>query len=201
MSDQEAEYRAREQRFNADAERHAARSRTVSNLRGLSFGVFIVSLLLSVFGKTSVFAGPLSLVGLVAFLLLVVWHSRVLAEEDLARRFARVNKDALARTTGRFHELAENGARFVDAAHPYTSDLDVFGPNSLFQRISVAHTRVGQEKLSGYFSHTSPPAAVRERQVAVRALAPLLDLRQRIEALALGIVDPAGSKRKEPPNP
>ena len=201
MSDQEAEYRAREQRFNADAERHAGRSRTVSNLRGLSFGVFIVSLLLSVFGKTSVFAGPVSLIGLAAFLLLVVWHSRVLAQEDLARRFARVNRDALARTTGRFHELSENGARFVDAAHPYTSDLDVFGPNSLFQRISVAHTRVGQEKLSGYLSHTSPPAVVRERQVAVRALAPLLDLRQRIEALALGIVDPVGSKRKEPPNP
>ena len=201
MSDQEAEYRAREQRFSADAERHAARSRTVSNLRGLSFAVFIVSLLLSVFGKTNTLAGPASLLGLVAFLALVVWHSRVLGEEDLARRFARVNKDALARTTGRFSELAENGARFVDPAHPYTSDLDVFGPSSLFQRISVAHTSVGQEKLAGFFSHTSPPAVVRERQVAVRALAPLLDLRQRIEALALGIVDPAGSKRKEPPNP
>jgi hypothetical protein len=201
VSGQEAEYRAREQRFHAEAERHAARSRTVSNLRGLSFAVFIVSLLLSVFGKTNTFAGPVSLVGLVAFLALVVWHARVLAEEDLARRFARVNRDALARTTGRFHELAENGARFVDGAHPYTSDLDVFGPNSLFQRVSVAHTRVGQEKLAGFFNHTAPPSVVRERQVAVRALAPLLDLRQRIEALALGIVDPIGSKRKEPPNP
>ncbi|MEI9940808.1 MAG: DNA mismatch repair protein MutS [Pseudomonadota bacterium] len=200
MSDQEAEYRAREQRFNAEAERHAARSRTVSNLRGLSFAVFIVSLLLSVFGKSNALAGPISLLGLAAFLALVVWHSRVLVEEDLARRFARVNKDALARTTGRFSELAENGARFVDPTHPYTSDLDVFGPSSLFQRVSVAHTRVGQEKLSGFFSHTSPPTVVRERQVAVRALSPLLDLRQRIEALALGIVDP-GSKRKEPPNP
>ena len=198
---QEAEYRAREQRFHTEAERHAARSRTVSNLRGLSFAVFIVSLLLSVFGKTSPLAGPVSLLGLLAFLALVVWHSRVIAEEDLARRFARVNKDALARTTGRFHELAENGARFVDGAHPYTSDLDVFGPNSLFQRISVAHTRVGQEKLAGFLSHTSLPSTVRERQVAVRALAPLLDLRQRIEALALGIVDPVGNKRKEPPNP
>jgi len=201
VSGQDAEYRAREQRFSAEAERHAARSRTVSNLRGLAFAVFIVSLLLSVFGKTSGFSGPISLAGLAAFLLLVVWHSRVLADEDLARRFARVNKDALARTTGRFSELSENGARFVDAAHPYSSDLDVFGPNSLFQRVSVAHTRVGQEKLSGFFAHTSPPSVVRERQVAVRALAPLLDLRQRIEALALGIVDPTGSKRKEPPNP
>ena len=200
-STQEAEYRAREQRFNAQAEQHAARSRTVSNLRGLSFAVFIVSLGLSVFDKSSALAGPVSLVGLVAFLLLVIWHSRVLVEEDLARRFARVNKDALARTTGRFAELAENGARFVDPSHPYSSDLDVFGPVSLFQRISVAHTRVGQETLASYLNQAASAATVRERQTAVRALAPLLDLRQRIEALALGIVDPAGSKRKEPPNP
>lgn len=200
-STQEAEYRARDQRFTAQAEQHAARSRTLSNLRGLSFAVFIVSLLLSVFGKTSTLAGPVSLLGLVAFLLLVIWHSRVLADEDLARRFARVNKDALARTTGRFSELAENGARFVDSNHPYSSDLDVFGPVSLFQRISVAHTRVGQETLAGYLNQASPVTAVRERQTAVQALAPLLDLRQRIEALALGIVDPVGSKRKEPPNP
>jgi len=200
-SNQDAEYRAREQRFSADAERHAARSRTVSNLRGLSFAVFIVSFLLSIFGKNSQISGPVSLIGLLGFLVLVVWHSRVIADEDLARRFARVNKDALARTTGRFAELAENGARFVDPAHPYSSDLDVFGQASLFQRVSVAHTRVGQEKLAAYFSQPSPRSEVRERQTAVRALAPLLDLRQRIEALAIGIVDVAGSKRKEPPNP
>jgi MutS domain V len=198
---QDAEYRAREQRFNADAERHAARSRTVSNLRGLSFAVFIVSLLLSVFGKSSGISGPVSLLGLISFLVLVVWHSRVIAEEDLARRFARVNKDALARTTGHFAELSENGARFVDAAHPYSSDLDVFGPASLFQRVSVAQTRVGQEKLASFFRQPGQSAEVRERQAAVRALTPLLDLRQRIEALALGIVDPGGSKRKEPPDP
>jgi len=158
-------------------------------------------LLLSVFGKSSAASGPVSLVGLIAFLVLVVWHSRVIAEEDLARRFARVNKDALARTTGHFSELAENGARFSDAAHPYSSDLDVFGPASLFQRVSVAHTRVGQEKLASFFNQASPRATILERQIAVRALSPLLDLRQRIEALALGIVDPVGSKRQEPPNP
>ncbi len=197
---QEAEYGAREQRFNAEADRHAARSRSVSNLRGLAFAVFVVSLLLTIFGEKSVYYGPLTLLSLAAFMALVVWHSRIIAEEDLARRFARVNRDALARNTGRFAELAETGARFVDAAHPYTSDLDVFGQSSLFQRVSVAHTRVGQEKLAAFFNQPSPIAAVRERQIAVRALAPLLDLRQRIEALALGVVDPA-SKRKEPPNP
>ncbi len=198
--DQEAEYSAREQRFNADADRHAGRSRSVSNLRGLAFAVFVVSLLLAIFGDKGGYYGPLSLISLAAFMALVVWHSRIIAEEDLARRFARVNRDALVRNTGRFAELAETGARFVDAAHPYTSDLDVFGQSSLFQRVSVAHTRVGQEKLAIFFNQPSPVAAVRERQTAVRALAPLLDLRQRIEALALGVVDPA-SKHKEPPNP
>jgi hypothetical protein len=197
---QDAEYQAREKRFSAEAEAHASRSRTVSNLRGLAFAVFIVSLLLSVFGKSSGISGPLSIAALIAFLTLVVWHSRVLAEEDLARRFARVNRDALARITGRFAELAENGARFADPLHPYSDDLDVFGEGSLFQRVSVAHTRVGQEKLAAFFREPSDTAGIRERQTAVRALAPLLDVRQRIEALSLGVVDP-GPKRKDPPNP
>jgi len=112
-SSQEAEYSAREKRFSADAERQAGRSRSVSNLRGLAFAVFIVSLLLTIFGSKSGLSGPLSLASLAAFMALVVWHSRVIAEEDLARRFARVNRDALARNTGRFAELAETGTRFV----------------------------------------------------------------------------------------
>ena len=163
MSETGSSYSAREKRFTDEAERHAARSRTVSNLRGLSFGVFVVSLIVSVSGKGGEVSGPLSIVGLIAFLVLVVWHSRVIAEEDLARRFARVNRDALARTTGRFAELVETGARFADPAHPYSSDLDVFGQNSLFQRLSVAHTRVGQEKLAGYFSQSSAIPLVRDK--------------------------------------
>jgi len=199
-SRQHQEYQAREQRFTAEAERHAARSRTVSNLRGLSFAVFIVSFLLSVFGKNDGVSGPLALAGLVAFLVLVVWHGRVIKEEDLARRFARVNRDALLRIDGHFSQLSETGAQFSDPKHPFSDDLDVFGPGSLFQRISVAHTRVGQQTLATFFREPADADTIRQRQVAVRALAPLLDTRQRIEALALGVVDP-GPKRKEPPNP
>jgi hypothetical protein len=200
QSTAEAEYRARQQRFDAEAESHAARSRTVSNLRGLAFAIFIVSLLLGIFGKSGAVSGIVSLSGFVAFFALVIWHSRVLADEDLARRFARVNRDALFRISGRFAELAETGARFADAKHPYTDDLDVFGQGSLFQRVSVAHTRFGQEKLAEFFRAPAAADRIRDRQIAVRALAPLLDVRQRIEALALGVVDP-GAKRKEPPNP
>jgi len=197
----EHEYQTRETRFQREAEHHAGRSRTISNLRGLSFAVFIVALLISVFGKNSgSIAGPVSIAGFIAFMALLVHHSRVLADEDLARRFARVNRDALLRIGGRFAELSENGASFQDPKHPYTDDLDVFGPGSLFQRVSVAHTRVGQEKLAAFFREPANAALIRERQIAVRALAPLLEVRQRIEALSLGVVDP-GSKRKDPPNP
>ncbi|HEY4106355.1 MAG TPA: hypothetical protein VGM44_20790, partial [Polyangiaceae bacterium] len=193
----EAEYRARQLRFDREAESHAARSRTLSNLRGLAFAIFIVSLLLGIFGKSGGIPGVVSLAGFIAFFALVIWHSRVLADEDLARRFARVNRDALLRISGKFAELGETGARFADPKHPYTDDLDVFGQGSLFQRVSVAHTRFGQEKLAEFFREPAAADLIRERQIAVHALAPLLDVRQRIEALALGVVDP-GAKRKEP---
>ncbi|HEY2407205.1 MAG TPA: MutS family DNA mismatch repair protein [Polyangiaceae bacterium] len=201
MSDApESPYAARERKYNEEAERHAARSRTVSNLRGLSFAAFAICFVCLALGKAKNVSGPGCLLGLAAFIALVVEHGRVIRREDLARRFARVNRDALLRVTGRFSELAETGAAFADAAHPYCDDLDVFGPGSLFQRLSVAHTRMGQHKLAGFLRTRAAPSEIRERQVAVRELAPLLELRQRLEALALAVVDP-GPRRREAPSP
>src|SRR5262249_2198294 len=123
-----------------------------------------------------------------AFFVLVVWHGRVLERESEARRRALVNADALLRVSGRFRELPEDGKRFKALEHPYADDLDLFGPGSVYQRISVAHTRFGEEALSRYLREPASPEEILRRQAAVRALAPELDLRQRFEALAFGVV-------------
>ncbi len=190
------QYTARDRRFSAEAESLGKRSRLISNLRGVSFGVLVIAGLFAMFGSTRVVPGVLSLVGGVAFLVLVIVHARVIEREDEKRRYARVNRDALARCTGRFRELPENGARFADAAHPYADDLDVFGPGSLFQRVCVAHTRFGQAALARHFAEPATLKDVQERQEAVRALAPELETRQRFEAHALAAVDAPVSENK-----
>jgi len=83
-----------------------------------------------------------------------------------------------------------DGERWAVATHPYAGDLDVFGRASLFQRLDATSTRYGEEVLARWLSGDGAPAttaefveAVRQRQGAVRDLAPRLTLREELAAL------------------
>lgn len=199
--DRSEEYRTRAARFEKEAEEHGARSRLISNLRGVSFGVAAVSAIVALTGRAIHLSGSLAAVGFACFVALLVVHARIIGAEDTARRWARVNRDAESRVTGKWRELPENGARFQDPAHPYAGDLDLFGPGSLFQRLSVAHTRYGQEALARFLSGPAAHDAILARQEAVRALAPEQETRQRLEALALAATEPDGKQRAHRPAP
>jgi hypothetical protein len=192
-------YRTRALEFERRAEALSARSKFYSNLRGLSFGVAAISAVFALLGRNLAVSGPLTALGAVLFLALVALHARIIAQEDDAQRWARVNRDAEARCSGRWRGLPEDGARFATEPHPYASDLDLFGHASLFQRISVAHTRFGQDALAAYLKSPAELADILRRQEAVRALAPELELRQRLEALSFAVQLPQSPQRKDKP--
>lgn len=201
-------YREREHRFSEEASVLGARSRLISNFRGVSFAVLVVAAIWSFVDKSFVPGGAIALVAGLAFAVLVVVHGRVMAREDDKRRWARVNHDGELRVTGQWTKLPEDGARFASEEHAYAGDLDVFGKNSLFQRINVAHTRYGQERLADYLRRPASAAVVRQRQEAVRALAGAIELRQELESLSLAVVErPTDDPNKkqaglnEPPDP
>ncbi|MEN9579924.1 MAG: hypothetical protein RJA70_2933 [Pseudomonadota bacterium] len=192
------EYAERVVRFSADAERHGARSRLVSNLRGVLFAALVGALLYWGFGGNRPLGLALSGLALVFFVVLVTWHSRVIREEDLSLRWVAVNKDAQRRVGSDFRQLSETGEDFKNPLHPYADDLDLFGRGSLFQRLNVAHTEFGQKRLASYLMNRASPDAVRARQAAVRELAPMLAFRQELEALALAVADPLGPSDPRP---
>ncbi len=198
-------YETREREATAEAEVIAARSRLISNFRGLSFGAFAIGLLVAIFGSAREAAGLVALIGGVAFLALIIVHQRVLDRENEARRRARVNHDGHLRVSNRFRELPQNGAEHKGTTHPYADDLDVFGPGSLFQRLCTAHTPYGRRTLAAWLSGPADQTTITERQEAIGALAPRLNERQRLEALALFAVDALatdGTKRaKAAPDP
>lgn len=200
----EALYRARGERFSKQAEAWAARSRLLSNLRGLAFVALLAAALTAVFGDAAAIAGAIALVSALAFTVLVVWHARVIAAEEHASRFARVNEDSLARVTGRWRALPEDGRELKPSGHAYADDLDVLGHASLFQRINVAHTRYGQTRLAELLLSPSSIEDAKARGASVRALASEIELRQSFEALSLGIAPPqkpGRDRRVNPPNP
>jgi hypothetical protein len=111
------------------------------------------------------------------------YHARVLRGRDLAGRAAAFYKKGLARIEDRWSEIGETGERFADLHHVYSSDLDLFGKGSLFQLLSAARTRMGEEKLASWLLSRAQVEQIRERHGAVSELREQLDLREDLAVL------------------
>jgi hypothetical protein len=121
----------------------------------------------------------------IAFVAAVVLHQRV----HVAIAGACIRRDLherhLARASGRWVELPVEESR-LPRAHAYAWDVDVVGPGSLLQRIDVTHTVHGGATLQSWLGAPATREAIAERQVAVRELVDAVELRQELEAAALG---------------
>jgi hypothetical protein len=124
------------------------------------------------------------LIPAVVFAGLLAVHDRLLRAAELHRRAIAYFERALARLDGQWAGTGESGDRYLDPAHPYAQDLDLFGKGSLFELLSTARTRTGEDALARWLLAPADPAAVRERQQAVEELTPRLDLREDLAALA-----------------
>jgi hypothetical protein len=155
--------------------------------------VFVIGGGYALFGEVGLVAPVSSGLGLLAFILLLVRHAKVIDAANLEERWVHVNEDAKKRVTPKgFLELSHDGSRFRSAEHPYSEDLDLFGKGSLFQRLCVAHTEPGQARLASYLLRPSPIDVLKERQTTVAALAAELEFRQRFEVLARGTLASKG---------
>ncbi len=124
------------------------------------------------------------LLPLVGLLVLWVWHERVLVARRRTQRAIEHHERALARLDDRWAELpGSNGERFMDPAHPYAPDLDLFGKGSLFALVSQVRTREGEARLAQWLLEPAATTALEARREAVRELAPRLDLREDVAVL------------------
>jgi hypothetical protein len=124
------------------------------------------------------------LVPIAAFGILLVIHDRLLRALDQRRRAAIYFESAIARIEDRWIGNGEPGDRYLDPAHPYAQDLDLFGKGSLFELLCTARTRIGIDTLARWLLEPADPETVRQRQAAVDELRPRLDLREDLAVLA-----------------
>ncbi len=123
------------------------------------------------------------IVPVAAFVVLALMHERVMRVRKRAHRLAGFYDRGIARLEGRWAGQGEGGERFDDPAHPYAEDLDLFGKGSLFELISTARLRSGEETIARWLLEPAPPGEVRERHTAIEELRPRLDLREEIAML------------------
>ena len=180
-SDPRGAYTERLEARRQTVERHGQRHRTIGNLRLLVFTSAAIMAWL-IWGRGLLSAFWLGLPAAV-FVCLIVAHERVLRARRAAGRAVAHYERALARLDGQWAGHGETGARFLDGAHPYAADLDLFGPASLFELLSTARTRMGEETLAHWLLEPGEPAGLRVRHEAVAELRPMLDLREDLAVL------------------
>jgi hypothetical protein len=117
------------------------------------------------------------------FVGIAAYHSRVLRARDLAQRAVAFYHGGLARIEDRWHGTGQAGERFADPHHVYAADLDLFGRGSLFELLSTARTRIGEEQLAKWLLAPSRIDEIAERHAAVRELREELDLREDLAVL------------------
>ena len=139
-----------------------------------------------------------------AFAGIAAYHSKILRARELAERAAAFYEKALARVEDRWAGSGETGERFDDPHHVYAGDLDLFGKGSLFQLLSTARTRMGEDTLARWLLSPAAVEQIRERHAAVDELRAQLDLREDLavlgEDVGVGVHPEAPLKWAESPN-
>jgi MutS domain V len=116
----------------------------------------------------------------VLFVVLAVVHDRVLLALRERKRVIEFYDRGIARLENRWPGTGDGGERFLDLAHPYAQDLDIFGKGSLFELLCTVKTRAGEETLAAWLLHAALPEEIRTRQAAVLEMKDRLRFRERL---------------------
>lgn len=139
------------------------KSNVFSLLRLLVFGLMAISLYFSLDNQSLIGTAASFLLGIVAFMFLVFKQSKIEKQVIYFERKSAVLQNELNIFSGKKNSY-DDGKRFADDAHAYTSDLDIFGPESLFQLLNRCSTESGNEILGGWLSAAADKCTIEKRQ-------------------------------------
>jgi MutS domain V len=158
----------------------AAQAARLDRLSYARLGVFLLALVVAGLAfAADLFSPWFALAPVAAFLYLVAKFEMARGRRAWAERAAAFYAGGLDRLAGKASG-AGDGSRFADEKHPYSADLDLFGPGSVFERVTACRTRVGEDTLAAWLTAPADPAEVKARQEAVADLKPRLDLREAV---------------------
>ena len=122
--------------------------------------------------------GGILLCTLIPFLLLVKVHNRLFHQKDWYETSIRHYKAELA-SLENDHSAFDEGKEWIDASHPFSLDLDVFGERSLFQFLNRTCTPFGKETLSRWLRQLlDKKEEIETRQQAIQELSRYNDFRE-----------------------
>ena len=136
----------------------------------LAFGVALLILLLP--------PRFLAFLPFIAFVIAARAHGSVLRDLAATRRILASYEHATARLEDRWVGLHPRPTRADLSQSLYATDLDIFGPASLFELLCEARTSLGEDTLAAWLLAPAPTPAVLDRQAAIADLRSRLNLRE-----------------------
>jgi DNA mismatch repair ATPase MutS len=184
----ESTYLQRAEDFKAEADKLHARYNRYAFIR-LALFIVAIGIAIYLFTAVSVSAGiGFVLVFLAGFYRFIRWHQRIQENQLHHEHLSKVNEWEAACLKHDYQQY-QDGAAFLDVAHPYAVDLDLFGPFSVFQYLNRASTALGRQKLAQWLTQPASPEEIRSRQAAAEELREMLDWRQHFQAYGIEAED------------
>jgi len=178
MNDIASIYRDRIEQYADMASSLAQLDQLVSRARILLFlataGIFFVAWAGG--GGTPFYVA--GVVGLIAFVAAVGYHEHLERKLHWLRTKRKINQQGLARLMRDWSKLPVVPVELEVEQAATANDLDLFGKASLFQLLNRADTSAGQAWLRDWLVTPAEAEQIAERQLAVKELAPLLELRE-----------------------
>lgn len=181
-----AMYEEFKKRYDKCQAEEAERKKQLDRMSNWRLLVFLAGAVASVllFLETNVVYGFLSLVvWLAMFIWLIARHRKMSAELKKVSCRVVINREYMDRMGSGWMDFSDCGQEFANSANPYTGDLDIFGPKSMFQWINIAKTYYGRVALKNLLEGPDKSiAAIQMRQSALRELSKKLDFCQGLQS-------------------
>ncbi|MFK8101844.1 MAG: hypothetical protein AB8G15_04950 [Saprospiraceae bacterium] len=118
---------------------------------------------------------------LLAFGKFMHWHLALQKTQIHSEQLHQINLQELAVLNNDLSAF-EDGEEFMDPAHPYAIDLDIFGPYSFFHYANRTSSAIGKHMLAEYLTQPPTLEEVKRRQASIAELKEDLDWRQNFQA-------------------
>lgn len=162
--------------------KHTEVSKKILSIRILRFTVFLATAM----GVYYTFKTPytpiiIGVIGLAAFIYLVLHHQKLKEERKIIEAKKSINTTELEVLNGNYYTL-DTGKEFIDPLHFFSNDIDLFGKGSFFQFINRTVTNDGKKLLAKTLS-SNHIANIPEKQNALQELSTKVTWRQHFSAL------------------
>ena len=119
----------------------------------------------------------------ISFLVLMKVHQKVSFDKSILGALVDINTDEINYLDHQTIPFGD-GNEFIEANHPYATDLDIFGNNSIYQHLNRTATYIGGKKSASLMLYIIPKDPILDPQEAIQELAPKTIWRQKIQTIA-----------------